>query len=182
MSIPPASESDALIILVPEAEKLVGPYRTKYDPVAPLGMPPHVTLMFPFVACDALDESARNELRARLFELPVFVYEFRNTGVFPGVLYLRPENADPFLEAMTVARSLFPDLVPYGDDSLQPVPHLTVAHAASDVVLREIRRSFEAALEEHGPVSGRATAATLMQHSGTLWEASDAFRFHGREG
>ncbi len=179
MLTPPTPDSTALIVLVPEAEPLVGPYRTKYDPVAPLGMPAHVTLMFPFVACESLADDARARLRTRLSELPPFDYEFGETGVFPGVLYLRPEIDEPFLEAIAVVRSLFPALEPYGDTKLKPTPHLTVAHASSEAVLREIRESFENDLAEHGAVSGTAAAATLMRHSGTAWESADVFPFTG---
>lgn len=179
MRTPPVSDSTALIVLVPEAESLVGPYRTKYDPVAPLGMPAHVTLMFPFATCESLADDARARLRTRLSELPSFDYEFRETGVFPGVLYLRPEIEEPFLEAMAVVRSLFPGLESYGDTKLKPTPHLTVAHASSEAVLREIRESFESDLAEHGAVSGTAAAASLMRHSAAAWECADVFPFAG---
>ena len=42
------SES-ALVVLVPAAEPCVGALRLRYDPVARLGMPAHVTLLHPFV-------------------------------------------------------------------------------------------------------------------------------------
>jgi 2'-5' RNA ligase len=180
MNVPAPSDTTALIVLIPEAESLVGPYRTRYDPVAPLGMPAHVTLMFPFLDCEALTAPSRDQLRAALAELPTFDYEFRSTGAFPGVLYMRPEDQNPFVEAISVVRKLFPQLEPYGDRMLAPVPHLTVAHASSEAVLEEIRESFESELAKHGPVSGTAVAATLMRHTGTLWESADSFPFRGR--
>lgn len=41
------SES-ALIVRVPEAEPLVGTFRDRFDPVARLGVPAHITLLYPF--------------------------------------------------------------------------------------------------------------------------------------
>ncbi len=176
------SDTTALIVLIPEAESLVGPYRTRYDPVAPLGMPAHVTLMFPFIECEMLTDASRDGLRVGMAGLPTFDYEFRSTGSFPGVLYMRPEDQEPFVRAISVVRKLFPELEPYGDRALTPVPHLTVAHTSSEAVLEEIRESFEADLEKHGSVSGTAAAATLMRHTGTLWESADSFPFKGRVG
>ena len=39
----------ALVIVVTVAEPLVGEVRARYDPVAAHGMPPHVTVLYPFV-------------------------------------------------------------------------------------------------------------------------------------
>ena len=44
----------ALVVVVPEAEQLVGPFREKYDPSAAAGMPPHITLLYPFKPPDAV--------------------------------------------------------------------------------------------------------------------------------
>ena len=43
----------AVVVEVPEAEPLVGAWRLRFDPVAALGMPAHVTLLYPFVAPSA---------------------------------------------------------------------------------------------------------------------------------
>jgi 2'-5' RNA ligase len=177
MRMPVSPRTTALVILVPEAEPLVEPFRSRYDPVAPLGMPPHVTLLFPFLAADDLTEDALKRLRERLEGLVPFEYEFRRIGTFPGVLYMEPEDDRPFLKAMGAVRAAFPGLVPYGDPHLDPKPHLTVAHATDEAQLAEILASFEQALAAHGPVRGAASEATLMRHSGSEWSAVDAFEF-----
>ena len=38
----------ALVVLVPEAEWLVAPFRQKYDPVATEGVSAHITVNYPF--------------------------------------------------------------------------------------------------------------------------------------
>jgi len=38
----------SLMIVVPEAERLVKPFREKYDPSAAVGVPAHITLLYPF--------------------------------------------------------------------------------------------------------------------------------------
>jgi hypothetical protein len=44
----------ALIFPVPEAEALVSRLREKYDPSAAVGVPAHVTILYPFLAPDAV--------------------------------------------------------------------------------------------------------------------------------
>jgi 2'-5' RNA ligase superfamily len=58
----PKTES-ALVILVPKAEPLVQSFRDRFDPSAALGVPAHITLLYPFIAperigADTLDAVA----------------------------------------------------------------------------------------------------------------------------
>jgi hypothetical protein len=39
----------AIIMPVPEVEAVVGPLRLQYDALARLGIPAHITLLYPFV-------------------------------------------------------------------------------------------------------------------------------------
>jgi 2'-5' RNA ligase superfamily len=48
---------------VPAAEPLVSPFRDLYDPGAAIGVPAHVTILYPFKSPDAIDEVVRNDLR-----------------------------------------------------------------------------------------------------------------------
>jgi 2'-5' RNA ligase len=43
-----SSKESALVVLVPEAEALVKPFRDQYDPSAAAGMPAHITVLYPF--------------------------------------------------------------------------------------------------------------------------------------
>jgi 2'-5' RNA ligase len=171
----------ALVVLVPEAEALVGPFRSRYDPVAPLGMPPHVTILFPFLPESDLGPELLARLERHFAGFEPFDYEFRRTGVFPGILYLRPEPEAPFSEIIEATLALFPTLEPYGEPGLEPSPHLTVAHADTEAELEEIRSSFEESLARHGAIRGVAPEATLMLHSGTAWLSVNAFPFGRRQ-
>ena len=51
----------ALIVAVAEAEPLVGEWRLRYDN-ALLGIPAHVTLLFPFVPAENVDEALFGEI------------------------------------------------------------------------------------------------------------------------
>ena len=53
----------ALIVKVPEAEPLVGGLRDRFDPVARLGVPAHVTILYPFMPVAAIDAAILETLR-----------------------------------------------------------------------------------------------------------------------
>jgi 2'-5' RNA ligase len=139
-------------------------------------MPAHVTVMFPFLKLADLTREAREHLEDRLARVEPFHYEFKSTAAFPDVLYLKPEDEVPFLELTALVRSLFPELAPYGDPRLKQMPHLTVAHAAGDEQLRRIRADFEDRLRDHGPVTGVATAVSVLEHSGSAWTLDESLK------
>ena len=47
----------AFVVLVPEAEPWVKDLRERYDPIAAVGMPAHITVLFPFIPPDLLTDS-----------------------------------------------------------------------------------------------------------------------------
>ena len=57
----PSIES-ALVVLVPEAEALVKPFRDRYDPSAAVGVPAHITLLYPFKPPDEVDGAVLDKL------------------------------------------------------------------------------------------------------------------------
>ena len=79
----------AVVVTVPEAAPVVDELRLRYTYDAPRGMPAHVTVLFPFVPAERLDE-AGEPLVALLREHTAFEATFARTARFPGVLYLAP--------------------------------------------------------------------------------------------
>jgi hypothetical protein len=51
-----------LIIEVPEAEPAVRQHRERLDASAPLGVPAHITVLFPFMPPEAIDAAAVTKL------------------------------------------------------------------------------------------------------------------------
>ena len=58
-----SSSESALVVLVPEAEAVVKPFRDQYDPSAAAGMPAHITLLYPFKTPDEVDQMTLDGLR-----------------------------------------------------------------------------------------------------------------------
>lgn len=137
----------ALLVEVPEAEPAVARLRLAHDPVAARGVPAHVTVLFP------LDGVPDRGALARVAELPAFGYRLARVGEFPGVVWLAPEPAAPFVALTDAARAAFPDQPPYRGEFAETVPHLTVA-MTDDAALR---RTIAAELDAHLPIAARAT-------------------------
>lgn len=85
----------ALLIEVPEAEPLVGPWRERYDPVTARGIPAHITALWPFVPPPDLDAAVIERLRMVLAHVKPFAFRLADIDESPGVLWLRPEPDDP---------------------------------------------------------------------------------------
>lgn len=100
----------ALIVAVEEAEIAVSELRLRYDPSASLGVPAHVTVLFPFQD----DVEVDDEELARLFGgLDPFDFILDRIERFEwGTVWLHPEPSQPFgprRSSASVTRSMTPD-------------------------------------------------------------------------
>lgn len=102
--------------------------RLDYDPSAGLGVPPHVTLMYPFLPPAHLSSASIEKLERLAAEVAPFDFALTNVREFEqGVVYLEPEPAEAFVKLSAEIGRAF-GLVPYGGDfGAVAVPHLTVA-------------------------------------------------------
>jgi 2'-5' RNA ligase len=91
----------------------------------PNDMPAHVTVVYP----SAGDVAVLTEV---LGEFTPFEVVFRRLDRFPGVLWLAPEPAAPFVELTEATVARFPHFAPYGGRYSSIIPHLTVAQASLD--------------------------------------------------
>jgi 2'-5' RNA ligase len=141
---------------VPEAEPLVGAARAEHDPVAAAGMPAHVTVLYPFAPPRRID-AAMEQALARLFAAAEpFEFELRGVGRFPGVVFLAPEPARPFVALTELVHQRWPSWPPYRGAFAEVVPHLTVAEGPEPAGLAD---RLQAAL----PVAGRAATVDLYE-------------------
>jgi 2'-5' RNA ligase len=101
--------------------------------VARLGVPPHVTILSPFVGVDHLDRRVLAVVGEIVARAPAFEVEFArvrrwpSSDYGPGVVWLAPEPAEPFVALTRAIWAAFPGHPPYGreDDDLEA--HLTIA-------------------------------------------------------
>lgn len=101
---------------------------------ARLGVPGHVTLLYPFVSAtairpDVLAPVGRVVGGARAFDVAFrAVRRFEpGEGAPNGVVWLAPEPVPPFLSLIDRLWKAFPDYPPYGGAFDEVIPHVTIA-------------------------------------------------------
>lgn len=161
----------ALITLTPEADPLVGDWRSRLDPAARTGVPAHVSILYPFLDEGRIDASVHAALTGILCPHPAFDLRFERTGRFPGGLYLAPEPADPLRRLTAEVAARWPEAPPYGGRYPDVIPHLTVAQGARAADLD----AAEADLAHRLPLASRVTSVKLVAYDGTAWHERASF-------
>ena len=147
-----------IVVPIPEAEPIVQTWRTRYDPVASLGVPAHITLLYPFLGADELGAEGLAFLTELFGRTPSIQVTLTEIGRFPDVVYLAPEPSEWFV-ALTRALSARFGLLPYGGVYESVVPHLTVAQGAAPAILDEIATQLAPRL----PVTASIHEVWLME-------------------
>ena len=162
----------ALIVAVPDAEPLVCGWRMRYDN-ASLGVPAHVTLLFPFVPTEQVDDRLLTELEDLFVDQAPFSFSMTRVARFPDVAWLAPEPDEPFRELTRLIFERYPDYPPYEGVHDEVIPHLTVA-----VGDQAIQQEVEAALTPRLPIHAEAREVTLLvEDESGRWHAGNRFPF-----
>jgi 2'-5' RNA ligase superfamily len=172
----PKSES-ALVILVPEAESLVQSFRDRFDPSAALGVPAHITLLYPFIEPERIGADTLEAIAAcfRGFSPIAFsLTEIRRLAA--ETLYLAPAPDEPFRKLTMAIWDRFPDTPPYGGAWPDIVPHLSVGRFADAGELKraadELTRLWQTAL----PIRADASTAVLLVNTTGRWVIGTTFK------
>lgn len=150
----------ALLVPVAAAEPLVRKHRLALDPVAPLGVPAHVTVLYPFVPPDEVDQGVCDAITDVLTDFKPFDFALTEVRQFAdGVIYLAPDPPQPFIEITDALAHRWPDHPPYGGAFSDVIPHLSVAVANGESAAHKL----EAALNGGLPLETHADAVWLME-------------------
>lgn len=115
-----------LILAVPGLLEAVEAWRTAALPGAPLAVPPHLTVLYPWVEREPAEEDLRR-VREATCHLRPFHLTFREVGTFPGFVWLRPEPSEAVVAVHTAVATTFAEFPPYAGEHPDFIPHLTVA-------------------------------------------------------
>jgi 2'-5' RNA ligase len=146
----------ALIVPVSGLPDVIDLWRERTCAFKPsAGVPPHITLVFPFVAAAHVTDSFLSELSDLLRRRVRFTFDLRELRRFPTTLYLAPEPSEPFAALSEVIADRYPECDPHVHAFGEVVPHLTVAEGSAEVLevaeneirpLLPIRASCESAV------------------------------------
>lgn len=122
------------------------------------GVPPHVTVLFPFLPARSLDAAVMDELKALFAQYEPFAFVLARCLRWPKVLYLEPEPAQPFVELTRAVAARYPEHPPYEGAFDEIVPHLTVAEGADDLL-----DMAERDVCTHLPIEAHAGEVVLLE-------------------
>ncbi len=174
-----AEPQSALVIFVPEAEPLVGRYRSRSDPSALEGCPAHITLLYPFKPPGEIGDAELAALADSFAGFAPVTYSLVAPRRFPGVLYLAPDPKKAFIEMTLGLVARFPETPPYGGRHREIVPHLTVAQIADEGRLNDVSKAFAEAAEEALPIAACAKDVELIDSCSGRWEVRRTFKLGG---
>ncbi|HVU75973.1 MAG TPA: 2'-5' RNA ligase family protein [Gaiellaceae bacterium] len=98
------------------------------------GVPSHVTVLYPFVDGDEVDETAVGELLSRF---RAFDFELDRVEHFDnGLPWLHPDPSTPFVDLTAAVFERWPDHPPYEGAFDEPIPHVTITREDVQVPIR----------------------------------------------
>ena len=170
----PAPDVSALYVEIAEAQPVVAGARLRWDAAGP-AVPAHVTILFPFLDPDSIDQSVDVALGEIAGAVDAFEVRFERVGRFPDVVWLAPEPVAPFVSLTDAVATRWPDHPPYGGAFEKVVHHLTVADGAPAEVLDRLAAAVSSAL----PLAERVSALTLSVRERGSWRIRRRYPLRG---
>ncbi len=162
-----------LIIPVPEFEDFVCSWRKEVNAVPPLGVPAHISLLYPFLTPDRV-ATHRDDIGEFFEKIDSFDFTLTRVGWFERrVVFLCPDPADAFLDITGQLMARWTQCLPYGGRHKEIVPHLTLGIEGSDEDMDRLANAAKDLL----PVRCRAEEVWLMQGTSKppQWRVEDKY-------
>ena len=157
-----------IAIPVPEVADLIAPWREETFIGATQGMPPHITVLYPWYPTP-VSEWDIDDLRSVVAEIRPFPVQLTHLDTFPNhALYFGIRDDAALIDLILRVISAYPDTPPYGGEFSEPIPHITIAHASSRGELREIRVEVEEAVCHKLPIEIMIQELVVMQQGDDL--------------
>ena len=150
----------ALIVPVREAEPVVDELRQRYDATAAIGVPAHITLLYPFVS----------PKKATAFE-----FWLSGVGRFTDTVYLQPSPSAPFISLIKAFVDAFPDYPPYGGLHTGSIPHLTVARESEPEALERIEDEVRLLMAKQRAIQCYCKNFALIVNTEGRWVTQQRF-------
>ena len=157
--------------MLDDARLRLEPVRAELDPAAvAAGIPLHVTLLFPFVPRERLDERVLRGLHEFFAARARFTLTLVEVSEFPGVVYAVPEPQAELRECTGSLWQRFPDFPPYGGEFADVVPHATLGTSDDPEGQEELVARARALAEGMFPLAcAIEDVALLEEHAPERW-------------
>lgn len=175
--MPGVARQSSLMVQIPEAEPMIGELRLLHDPAARLGVPAHLTVLYPFIPADEIKDPDLEALASLLAREAEFDYRFdRLDGFGDTTVYLPPQVDRDFKHLTDVIVERWPQHPPYEGKFDEVIPHLTVGDWLEGGSAASLAARVRDLLTHHGPITGRATSVHLIvQDERGYWSTLRAF-------
>ena len=176
--MPNSIVQSTLLVPVLAAEPWVKDLRQRYDPIATVGVPAHITVLFPFISPDLITDDDLARATETFQRFRPFEFRLEQVDRFPESLYLVPEPDEPFISLTEAVVREFPEYPPYGGKFTEIVPHLTVANRSAELSgiaeaeLLEIMKGL-------GPIHAVCNVVELYENSSGYWRWAQSFPLEG---
>ena len=131
-------ETALLIIPPPPVQAFCYPWREQYDQESFGRVPAHITLLYPFVPPEIVDEAV-TQLEQICADTLAFEIVLSKYDKFEGALILEPENPEPITNLFNKLAKAFPEYAVHeGKQGGGLHPHLTLAQSDDPGVLEKI--------------------------------------------
>ena len=142
-----------------------------------LGIPFHVTLLYPFAPREDLTEALLGELGSFFAALEPFHFELTRIAAWPRVVYGVPEPDDALLACMHALWAKFPSWPPYGAEFTEVLPHATLGE---DVDAAAVRDEIERRVAPYLPHRCQARDVALWEEfEPNRWREQERFPLSG---
>ena len=154
-------ELSAIAVTFEDIDRYIGRWRHRLVEAAQYDVPPHITLLYPWVAPPVAEDSMMR-MKAVLATSEPFDVSFLTLARFGDeVLYLVPEDNGQLDRLARELAEAFPETPPYGNTSLEPIPHLTVA-SGSGLDLDSLQTELESELKSELPLKYRVEQVSVL--------------------
>lgn len=177
-----AFDLSALDIRLPQVGEIVERYRRNYTTDGAEGMPPHVTLLYPFLTVQEYTLHTRALLAGVIATFQPFSLHVGGVHRFPGVVYLEVSPRESILHMIQRLVHEFPLYLPYGGAiPLQELtPHVTLAIDASEKTLHDIAHAFTRDTAHMTFESVLVEALSLSVRTSGRWRQLSSFQLGTR--
>ena len=126
----------ALVLVLDRAEPFDAVRHDFAAATVALGIPFHVTLLYPFAPRDELTDGLLEETGAFFAARPPLEFELTRIAAWPDVVYAVPEPDGELRELMRALFARFPQWPPYGGIHAEVIPHATLGEEVDAAAVR----------------------------------------------
>lgn len=160
MTVPPHERETAVLMTV-DVPALEAVYHDEFPAFHALGVPLHVTLLYPFVPPGEV-EAALPVLAAVLARHRRFDYSLTELRTFPRTVWVAPEPAAPFVALTRAIETAFPGTLHWGGTFDEVIPHVTLADMIDEGRLDETLARIRPRVEPLLPLTLVADEAVVL--------------------